>query len=109
MFPALFIMSCHAVWSTIAFFVTMTTGSGFSLLGLYIVQTEALCYAWVLMDNHYHLVLRLDDKELGRIMKPLNTPYAHYHRKNVDDLNVYPWSGHVALTGANGKMQSPLK
>lgn len=48
-----------------------------TLLGLYIVQTEAQCYAWVLMDNHYHLVLRLGDMELGRIMKPLSMHYAH--------------------------------
>lgn len=51
-----------------------------SLLGLYIVQTEAQCYAWVLMDNHYHLVLRLGDKELGRIMKPLNMHYGFDRR-----------------------------
>jgi REP element-mobilizing transposase RayT len=119
-----------------------------SLLGLYINQTEAQCYAWVLMHNHYHLVLRLGDKELGRIMKPLNMHYAHYHRKkyrrrgplfmdrfksiatqnqhyvqelvryvhlnpvragickSIDDLNVYPWSGHAALAGAGCKNRS---
>jgi len=119
-----------------------------SLLGLYLGQTEAQCYAWALMSNHYHLVLRLGDIELGRIMKPLNMHYAHYHRKkynrrgplfmdrfksiatqdqhyvqelvryvhlnpvrvgickSIDDLNIYPWSGHAALVGKGGKSHS---
>jgi REP element-mobilizing transposase RayT len=52
-----------------------------SLLGLHIGQTKTLCYARVLMSNHYHLVLRLSDNELGALMKPLNMHYAYYHRK----------------------------
>ena len=52
-----------------------------SLLALYLERTDTRCYAWVLMDNHYHLVLRLSDRELWELMKPLNMHYAHYHRK----------------------------
>jgi Transposase IS200 like. len=52
-----------------------------SLLSLYLERTNTKCYAWVLMDNHYHLVLRLSDRELWELMKPLNMHYAHYHRK----------------------------
>lgn len=52
-----------------------------SLLERYLVQAGVLCYAWALMNNHYHLVLRVGEVELGRIMKPLNMHYAYYHRK----------------------------
>jgi putative transposase len=52
-----------------------------SLLALYLERTGTKCYAWVLMDNHYHLVLRLSDRKLWELMKPLNMHYAHYHRK----------------------------
>jgi putative transposase len=52
-----------------------------SLLALYLERTRTKCYAWVLMNNHYHLVLRLNDRELWELMKPLNMHYAHYHHK----------------------------
>ena len=52
-----------------------------SLLAFYLERTDTRCYAWVLMDNHYHLVLRLSDRELYELMKPLNMHYAHYHHK----------------------------
>jgi putative transposase len=51
-----------------------------SLLALYLKRTGTRCYAWVLMDTHYHLVLRLSAKDLSELMKPLNMHYAHYHR-----------------------------
>ena len=52
-----------------------------SLFERHLVPAGYLCYAWVLMTNHYHLVLRTSDVELGRVMKPLNMHYAYYHRK----------------------------
>jgi putative transposase len=52
-----------------------------SLLGLYLGRTGSRCYAWALMSNHYHLVLRLSGSELWELMKPLNMHYAYYHRK----------------------------
>lgn len=41
------------------------------------------CYAWVLMSNHYHLVLRSSDEPLWRIMKPLQMKYAQYHSRKT--------------------------
>jgi putative transposase len=52
-----------------------------SLLGRYLERTGTQCYAWAVMDTHYHLVLRLSDRELWELMKPLNMHYAHYHRQ----------------------------
>ena len=50
------------------------------LLETCLQRTNTRCYAWALMDNHYHLVLRIGDIELWEVMKPLNMRYAHYHK-----------------------------
>jgi REP element-mobilizing transposase RayT len=51
------------------------------LLSMYVQQTNCRCYAWSLMPNHYHLVLRTGEHDLWRTMKPLNTRYAQYHSR----------------------------
>ncbi len=52
-----------------------------SLLRIYVNKTECRCYAWALMPNHYHLLLRQGSNHLWQIMKPLNMRYAQYHGK----------------------------
>lgn len=39
------------------------------------------CFGWVLMDTHYHLLLKTTDNPLWHMMKPLNTDYAHFYNK----------------------------
>jgi putative transposase len=39
------------------------------------------CYAWVLMDNHYHFLIRSNDLPLSKLMRPLNGGYAQYYNK----------------------------
>lgn len=40
------------------------------------------CYAWSLMDNHYHLLIRSSDLPLSKLMRSLNGGYAqHYNKK----------------------------
>ncbi|MDD5674358.1 MAG: hypothetical protein PHC61_09350, partial [Chitinivibrionales bacterium] len=41
------------------------------LLETYLIRANTKCYAWALMNNHYHLVLRLSDVEFWEIIKPL--------------------------------------
>jgi putative transposase len=50
------------------------------LLDACLKRTNTRCYAWVLMNSHYHLVLRIGDIELWEVMKPLNMRYAQYHK-----------------------------
>ncbi|MBN1182798.1 MAG: transposase [Bacteroidales bacterium] len=52
-----------------------------SLFGKYLDLVDYRCYAWVLMSNRYHLVVRASDQDLWGLMKPLNTSYARYHKK----------------------------
>lgn len=39
------------------------------------------CYAWCLMDNHFHLLLRPHGDYLSTIMRRLNSNYARYFNK----------------------------
>jgi len=60
------------------------------LLRKYSVAYEVLLYHWVLMPNHYHLLLELAKPQmLSKIMAGLNRSYVHYHHK------TYKSSGHL--------------
>ena len=43
-----------------------------------LVETETDCYAWALIPNHFHLLLRCKRVELSRFMRRLLTGYAVY-------------------------------
>ena len=43
-------------------------------------QYDVVLYAYVLMSNHYHLLVRTRQANLGRFMQRLNTSYALYSR-----------------------------
>jgi len=44
-------------------------------------QSGYLLYAWCLMGNHYHLLLRVNESPLGNFMRQVNSRYAQYFRK----------------------------
>ncbi len=55
------------------------------LLGEMIEENRVVCHAWVLMDNHYHLLLETPLANLPAAMKHLNSIYTQrfnrkYHR-----------------------------
>lgn len=54
------------------------------LLEKNIIKSGYLLYAWCLMDNHYHLLLRINEYPLGRFMGLLNGPYAQFFRKKMN-------------------------
>jgi REP element-mobilizing transposase RayT len=112
-----------------------------SLLTHRIKETGFLCFAWALMVNHVHLLIKTNEKPLWRLMKPLNCDYSRWYNtkynrkgplfidryksiatqdqnyleqliryihlnpvragicKDLDQLKMYPWSGHSALMG----------
>jgi REP element-mobilizing transposase RayT len=52
-------------------------------LGSVLIQTETPCYAWALMSNHFHLLLRTADTPVSTIMRRLMTGYAMtYNRRH---------------------------
>jgi putative transposase len=52
-----------------------------SLLSNCLQRNKFKCYAWVLMDTHYHLLVRTSDQPLSRFMRRLNSIYARYISK----------------------------
>jgi REP element-mobilizing transposase RayT len=52
-----------------------------SLLSAEIKRSGYKCYAWVLMKNHYHLLVRANENQLYCLMRPLNSKYARWFRK----------------------------
>ncbi|MBD3422704.1 MAG: hypothetical protein GF398_21530 [Chitinivibrionales bacterium] len=44
-------------------------------------RTGYMCYAWTLMDTHYHLFLRTSELPMSFLMRSLNGSYGKYYNK----------------------------
>ena len=52
-------------------------------LGLIVEQTQTACYAWALIPNHFHLLLRTGNEPVATVMRRLLTGHAvYYNRRN---------------------------
>lgn len=49
-------------------------------------KTKCRCYAWALMGNHFHLLIRTGEKPLSDLMRSLQTGYAIYFNKRYRRL-----------------------
>jgi len=50
-------------------------------------------YHWVIMPNHYHLLMQLDEPRLiSKIMAGLNRTYTHFHHKRYQSAG-FLWQG----------------
>ena len=47
-------------------------------LGKQLTGTKTTCYAWALMPNHYHLLLKSNKTPISYVMHAINTGYALY-------------------------------
>ena len=64
-----------------------------NLLSDYSNRFEALLYHWVIMPNHYHLLLEIKEPEkLSKMMAGLARSYVHYYQKNYN-LGGHIWQG----------------
>lgn len=110
-------------------------------MGEILLDTETTCFAWALMPNHFHLLLRTGNIPVSTVMSRLLTGYAIWFNrsrrrvghlfqnrfksilcqkdsyllelvryihlnplraglvKNIQELDVYPYSGHGTLMG----------
>ncbi len=51
--------------------------------GALLVETKTSCYAWALIPNHFHLLLRTGTQPISNVMKRLLTGYAiNYNRRH---------------------------
>jgi REP element-mobilizing transposase RayT len=53
-------------------------------LGKILTDTNTPCYAWALMPNHFHLLLRSGIVPISTVMRRLLTGYAIYHNRRHD-------------------------
>ena len=52
-------------------------------LGLILTDTNTQCFAWALIPNHFHLLLKTGTTPIATVMKRLLTSYAmHYNRRH---------------------------
>lgn len=47
-------------------------------------ETQSICYAWCLMSNHFHLIIRTGVKSLSELMRKILTGYAIYFNKKYN-------------------------
>ncbi|MCX5699858.1 MAG: transposase [Candidatus Omnitrophica bacterium] len=63
------------------------------LLRFYARKFNLRIYHWVIMSNHYHLLLELDEPGLlSKIMSGLNRAYTHYSHKTYKSSGLL-WQG----------------
>lgn len=58
-------------------------------LGCIFTETKTICFAWVLLPNHFHLLLRTGASPVSAVMRRLLTGYAIYFNRR------YHRSGHL--------------
>jgi REP element-mobilizing transposase RayT len=49
-----------------------------------VARSGHLVYAWALMDNHFHLVIRTSDYPLASLMRSVNGQYAQFFRRAAE-------------------------
>lgn len=59
-------------------------------LGEVLLATRTRCYAWSLLSNHFHLVLRTGRVPLSRVMQKILTRYAlYFNRRHHRDGHLF--------------------
>ena len=85
----IFHVTCHSVWSTGLFLDEFDYAAFRKLLARTVTDHRWRCCAVVLMPNHYHLILEVDDDALPVGMQRLNCAYARGFNRR------YRLRGHV--------------
>jgi len=68
-----------------------------NLLKRYSVKFNLNIYHWVIMSNHYHLLLELDEPEqISKIMAGLSKAYSCYHNRRYS-ITGFLWQGRFKL------------
>jgi len=63
------------------------------LLANYSDRFEVLIYHWVIMPNHYHILIEIKESEkLSKMMAGIARSYVYYYQKNYN-LGGHIWQG----------------
>lgn len=67
------------------------------LLKNYQIKFKLKIYHWVIMPNHYHLLLEINEPvEISKFLAGLSRAYTHYHHKNYS-TSGFLWQGRFKL------------
>ena len=62
-------------------------------------DTKTTCYAWSLMPNHFHLLLRTGETPISTVMRRLLTGYAivyiKVYKRDAVDYLTFPYSSNL--------------
>ncbi len=75
---------CRGITKSKIFIDTKDRNTFLKRLGKILTETSTPCYAWALMPNHCHLLLRTGTVPISTIMSRLLTGYAVYHNRRHD-------------------------
>ena len=78
---SLFHIMAHSIDTKILFSDDEDRNEFLSRFAKGLTNTGFQCYAWALMDNHYHLLIRSSELPLSKLMRSLNGGYAKYYNK----------------------------
>ena len=67
---------CRGIEKTEIFYDDADRDSFVERLGRVISETQTPCYAWVLIPNHFHLLLKTGNVPITTVMQKLLTGYA---------------------------------
>lgn len=68
------------------------------LLAALITRYDAICYAYCLMDNHYHLLIETLKGNLSQIMRGLNGRYTRFFNKTRQRMSHVFQGRYKAIT-----------
>lgn len=72
----------HSI-DSLTIFETNTDRDAFvTILGRYLMLHSCHCYGFVLMKNHYHLLLRPSGDDFSNMMRCINSAYAQYFNRS---------------------------
>jgi len=78
------------------------------LIGATTRRCDANVLAWALMSNHVHLVVRVGEDPLERLMKPINTGYAGWKNRRAGRLGpVFAGRFRSPLVDEDGYLLQP--
>ncbi|MFH1976833.1 MAG: transposase [Pseudomonadota bacterium] len=59
-----------------------------SRLSVILTETKTDCYAWALIPNHFHLLLRTGNVSISKVMRRLLTGYAVCYNRRHEKIRA---------------------
>jgi REP element-mobilizing transposase RayT len=78
---SLFHIMAHSIEGKYLFLDDQDRNEFLSRFAKGLTGSDFQCYAWTLMDDHYHIFIKTSHLPLSKLMRALNSGYARYYNK----------------------------